>query len=154
MAIYTSVDIQTTDGGDLLLDGVGDFKLADTRRTVAQAINNLLLTDKGELLTDQSFGANLGNYIGERNNDATRSLIQQEIMLSVRQQGLVDIRDFEVDVIPVDIGTAAVICTVNGAWFNTQPSGEFDTTFLADLTDITMAYTYPFIKGTLSVVTV
>lgn len=126
MSLYIATDIHTTDDGDLILDNIGDLKTAEPIRTVTQAVNALILTNKGDLLTDPRFGANLGNYYGERNTAYTRNLMEQDILASIRSQGLIDPADIEVDIIPLDVDKVTVMASINGTFMNLSATGSYN----------------------------
>lgn len=142
--IYFARDIQTTDDGDIVLDNIGDVKVADPLRTVSQSINSILLTNKSDLLTDPLFGADIGKYYGERNTQATRSMIEQDIIMSIRDQGLIDPSSIEIDVIPIDVDKITIIASLNGVFFKPDSTGDYRHFTTTTDNDVTMAYLYPF----------
>ena len=146
MAIYFLQDIECTDDGDLVLDIAGDLKIASPMRTVAQAVNSLMMTDKGDLRTEPSYGANIGAYIGSRNSTMTRSMMGRDINNALVQQGLVSPIDFTVEVIPVDVDKIAIMLDVNGSFVYSPEN--YRGPLLSDRTmGINMAYIYPFSDG-------
>jgi hypothetical protein len=148
MTIYILQDIETTDDGDLVIDTFGDLKVASPMRTIAQCVNNLLLTDKGDLKTEPSFGANIGSYIGSINNKTTQNLMQMDILQSAEDQGAVIPKDLTVDVIPVDVDKVGVIAEVRGSYLY-QPSDGLFPISTTSVDGITMAYIFPFSDGVL-----
>jgi hypothetical protein len=149
MAFYTLSDIESTDDGDLVLDSIGDFKVATPLRTVAQAINNIILTNKGELLMEPSFGANLQQFKGHLNTQEIRSLMEKNIEVEVEKQGLIDRRDFSVDAVAVDINTVGIITTIRGVFPDVETTGAFGGILEIDQ-GLDMAYVYPFNGGPLT----
>ena len=148
MGIYLHTDVETTDDGDFIIDDLGDLKVASPMRTVAQAINNIILTNKGELLTDTSFGANLQQFYGDRNTEYTRHMMERNILSEVSNQGLIDRSDFSVDVVAVDISEAGIIATINGVFIDTS-TGNLGGVIKVD-NGIDMGYLYPFISGVIT----
>lgn len=146
MAVYSLIDLETTDDGDLAIDNIGDLKIASPFRTVVQAINNIILTNRGELLTDPSFGANLQAYYGEKNDAYSHQMIEREIIEEIRKQGYIDLADIDVDVVPVDINEAALLVSMKGQFIDTETTGAFGT-FTPPYDGITMGYIYPFTSG-------
>lgn len=146
MAIYFLQDMECTDDGDLVLDIFGDLKIASPMRTVAQSVNNLIMTDKGDLRTEPSYGANIGAYVGSRNSTMTRSMMSREINNALILQDLVSPLDFTVEVIPVDVDKVAVMLDVNGTFVYSPEN--YRGPLLSDRTmGINMAYIYPFSDG-------
>jgi len=148
MGLYYSEDLETTDDGDLVIDGFGDLKIANPMRTIAQCLNNLLLTDRGDLRTEPSFGANIGSYIGRNNTAMTRNMMERDIIMSVRQQQAIIPEDFTVDVMPVDVDKVGIIASVDGSFLY-----QTETTLTPLLSDksmgVNMAYIFPFADGQL-----
>lgn len=147
--LYISTDIQTTADGDLVLNTAGDIKTADPIDTVSQAVNAVILTNKGDLLTAPSFGANIGNYYGERNNTITRTLMEQDILASIKSQGLIDPADIEVDIVPLDVDKVTVIVTVNGTFMTLNSTGQSNAYLTNFNNNIVMAYLYPYSSETI-----
>jgi hypothetical protein len=146
MAIYFLQDIECTDDGDLVLDSIGDLKTASPMRTVAQSVNSLVMTDKGDLRVAPSYGANIGAYIGSRNSTMTRSMMGRDINNALMEQGLLAPVDFTIEVIPVDIDKVAVMLDVNGSFVYSPEN--YRGPLLSDRTmGINMAYIYPFSEG-------
>lgn len=152
MAIYALIDMQVTDDGDLVLDDIGDFKIASPSRTVIQCINNIILTNKGELLTDVNFGANLQTYYGSSNSRQNHQLMEREIIEEVRRQGYIELSDIEVDITPVDINEAAIIVEVKGQFIETEDTGSFGS-LAVKYDGVSHAYLYPFTSGRIVPVT-
>lgn len=146
MAIYNLVDIETTDDGDLVIDSIGDFKIATPLRTLAQTINNIILTNKGELLTDTSFGANLQSFYGESNRPSTHQMMEQSIIQEVRNQGYIDLSDIEIDIVPIDQNEAALMVEIKGDFVDIETTGSFGA-FMPKYNGVAMGYIYPFISG-------
>lgn len=149
MAIYTDIDIEITDDGDLVLED-GDLKSATPLRTTAQAIHIAILTNKGELATETLWGADIQTFYGERNTAETRNYIQLNILEALRTQGLIKLDDIEVDVIPTDIHKAAIIVSLDGSFINTDPNLDNYGAFVSLPDGLTMAYAYPFTGGPLT----
>lgn len=146
MAIYFLQDLECTDDGDLVLDTFGDLKIANPMRTVAQSVNSLLLTDKGDLRIAPSYGANIGTYIGSVNSDMTRKMMERDISMSIKDQELVNPDDFNIDVIPIDHDKVGVMLDINASFIYVPENGI--SPLVSDKTmGINMAYVYPFSDG-------
>lgn len=146
MAVYSLTDIEVTDDGDLVLDKLGDIKVASPFRTVAQLINTVILTNKGELLAEPGFGANLQTYYGSKNNPYTHQMMESEIIEEIRRQGYIDLSDISVDVLPIDINEAALMVEMRGQFIDTETTGAFGR-FLPISDGVTFGYIYPFTSG-------
>ena len=150
MAYYTALDIETTDEGDIIIDGNGDLKVASPIRTMMQGINSAVLTNKGELYSEPTWGSDIIKFYSETNSAQTRNFIRMNIAEAIRQQGLAVPRDVEIDVIAVDINTAAILVTVIGQYLDIDPDSPNFGAFITPADDLTAAYTYPFISGELT----
>jgi len=140
------MDIETTDDGDILIDKFGDLKVASPLRTITQGINNVILTNKGELLMEPTFGANLQQFYGEPNVEEIRSLMERNIIGEVDRQQLMDPADVTVDAVAIDIDSVALITTVQGIYPEVEDTGNLGG--LLNIDDgVTMAYIYPFTSG-------
>ena len=148
MAFYVHTDIETTDDGDLVIDEIGDISVASPLKTATQAINNIILTNKGELLTDTSFGANLQQFYGNRNSREARALMERQIEAEVQRQALLDLADVSVDVVAIDVSDAAIIVNVRGAFVDTT-TGNLGGIVQPD-DGIEMGYLYPFASHTIT----
>ncbi len=147
MGTYFQRDIESTDDGDLVLDSNGDFKIASPIRTTAQAVNNFLLTNKGELLTDVNFGANLQSFYGDRNVVDTHRLMERSILAGLEVQKLIDPSDLSVDVIPIETDEAAIIIDIKGQFIDFEKTGAFG--FIENNNGQVYGYKYPFLGGPL-----
>ena len=148
MTIYILQDIETTDDGDLVIDTFGDLKVASPMRTMSQCMNNLMLTDKGDLKTDPTFGANIGAYIGSKNDQMTHRNMELDIMQASEDQGAAIPKDFTVDVVPIDVDTVGVIAQIKGAYLY-QPTDGLTPLATTSTDGVTMAYIFPFSDGVL-----
>lgn len=147
MATYFKRDIESTDDGDLIIDSDGDFKVATPIRTVAQAINNFLLTNKGELLTDVAFGANLQAFYGSNNIVQTHQQMERQIVAGLQIQGIVDPNDLNVDVVPIETDEAAILVNLKGTFVDAENTGAFR--FIDMSEGQSYGYLYPFLGGPL-----
>jgi hypothetical protein len=147
MGVYVNIDLEATDDGDLVLDAIGDLKIASPIRTMAQAVNTAVLTNKGDLIGDPLWGANLEDFIGERNTIQTREFMRLNIVDAIREQGLAVAEDVDIDVIPTDVNTVAILIIILGSYFNTELDNDNFGRFVQPEQGIEMAYNYPYIGG-------
>jgi len=144
MSLYVLQDLETTDDGDLVISN-GDLKIASPLRTVAQAIDQVILTNKGDLFTEPSFGANLDEFYGKPNIDANHKLMEQSIYQAINEQGLISPGDIEIDIVPIDTDEAALLVEMKGNFLNLPATGE--VTFNSDFDGLVRGYKYPFTSG-------
>lgn len=144
MSLYVLQDLETTDDGDLVASN-GDLKIASPLRTVAQAIDQVILTNKGDLFTEPSFGANLDEFYGKPNIDANHRLMEQSIYQAVNEQNLISPSDIEIDIVPIDTDEAALLVEIKGKFLNIPSTGE--VTFSSEFEGLVRGYKYPFTSG-------
>jgi hypothetical protein len=147
MAMYGIQDIEATDDGDIVLDDLGDIKIANPLRTMGQIVNWTILTNRGELVTDPSFGANLQQFYGERNTEATRNFMEKNIITELVERQIVTNTDLEVDVVALTPHEAAVFVSIDGEFIDTDDESQF--AFLDADGTLDMAFEYPFTSGTI-----
>lgn len=147
MGMYFTQDIESTDDGDIVVSDYGDIKLATPLRTVAQAIDWVILTNKGELLSEPSFGANIQSFYGDDNNAQTHQLMEMNIKEQLRLQGLIDLNDFDLDVIPIETDEAAIMVEVRGSFLDTDNATGAYRKFIDDFDGLFRGYVYPFTSG-------
>lgn len=148
--IYVLQDLETTDDGDFVIADHGDLKVADPLRTVAQAIDWVILTNKGELLAEPDFGANIQAFYGDQNTEATHRMMETNIVEQLRVQGLVDIADLDVDVVPIEIDEAAIILELKGNFLDTTSATGAYEQFIDNFDGLTRGYVYPFTSGVIT----
>lgn len=95
-----SVDIQSlpTLGRDIsLVDGLiqdedGDLALVEGTKNYVQALEHLVVTDKGELIFHQTYGAGLYQFIGTTNNRTNllmaRSIVKKALLADKRTKSV------------------------------------------------------------------
>jgi len=152
MAIYILQDMQASDDGDLILDDHGDFKLASPLRTTTQAINTTILTNKGDIITDPLYGANLISFYGDTNNEQTHALMESTLKEALRIQSLVHISDIDIDVVPIDTDQAAVLVDLKGTFADTEDTTGAVLRPLPMDNGVSLGYIYPFTSGLISVI--
>ena len=147
MAIYASQDLEVTDDGDLVISDFGDLKIASPLRTIAQGIDWIILTNKGELLSDPSFGANIQSFYGDPNTDEAHRMMELSIIEQARTQGLIDLADIDVDVIPVDTDEASIIVEIKGSFLDTESAEGAYQKLIDSFDGLVRGYIYPFTSG-------
>jgi hypothetical protein len=147
MAIYTLQDIEVTDDGDLVISDFGDIKIASPLRTVAQAIDWVVLTNKGELFSDINFGANIQSFYGSDNAPPTHSLMEMTIADEIKRQGLISMSDFDVDVISTDINSASILIEMKGDFMETEDPDAAYLDLVQEFDGLYRGYEYPFTSG-------
>lgn len=138
MATYYDQDIATTFNGDLVLDGRGDLKIADTLETYKGAANFVLRTDYGDYAADNNVGCNLGTFIGEPNTPESHAKMENAINRTLQNQ-IFSNNDAVATVVPFDMEEALCIIQLAGTFLI---SGEF-----VQVHDQKIAYTFPYIDG-------
>lgn len=147
MSFYISQDLEVTDDGDLVGSEFGDLQIASPLRTVAQAIDWIILTNRGELLAEPNFGANIQTFYGDPNVEETHMLMENSIVSEVKSQGLIDLSDIDIDVIPTDTDEAAILVEIRGSFLDTtSPTGAYER-FIDEFDGLTRGYVYPFTSG-------
>lgn len=147
MSLYFLQDVEATDDGDLVVSENGDLKLASPLRTVAQAIDWTILTNKGELLSDVTFGSNIQTFYGSHNSIDNHRLMESQIKQQLRLQGLIDMNDLEVEIMPIEQDEAAILVTVKGSYLDTESLTGAYTRYLPDFDGLVRGYLYPFLGG-------
>lgn len=150
MGIYVLQDLETTDDGDLVVNDFGDLKVASPLRTVAQAIDWIILTNKGELLAEPTFGANIQSFYGDDNSVKTHGLMQSNIIQEMKDQGLLLMTDVEVDVVPIETDEAAILVDVKGDFLDTETTTGAYERFIDEFSGLTRGYVYPFTSGVIT----
>ncbi len=140
MALYIFTDIETDDAGEIQTEN-GDLKIASTRRSHLQALNWLVLTNKGDVV-DGDPVADLGVLQGRLNIAPTHRLGEHQIRRAVIYQELFDPGDLEVKMVPVDSDAAAITIRVNGFYSEKDPDDAEATTHQI------LAFYFPFDNAT------
>lgn len=148
--IYVLQDLQVTDDGDLVMSEFGDLKIASPLRTVAQAIDWIILTNKGELLAEPRFGANIQSFYGDDNSPITHTHMETNILEEVRTQGLINMSDIDVDVVPIDTDEAAILVEIKGNFMDTESITGAYQRFIDEFGGLTRGYVYPFTSGVIT----
>jgi len=153
MAIYALQDIEVTDDGDIVIDEFGEIKIASPLRTVAQAIDWVLLTNKGELVAEPSFGANIQSFYGDSNIGTTHQFMEASIIQELGMQGLVEIESTDIDVVPIETDEATILIHTKGNFLDTESETGAFTRFIDQFDGVVRAYIYPFTSGTIKPIT-
>lgn len=138
MATYYDQDIAATFNGDIILDGRGDIKIADTLETYKGAANFVLRTDYGDYAADKNVGCNLGAFIGEPNTPSSHAKMENSINRTLQNQ-IFSRNDAVATVVPFDTEEALCIVELAGTFLI---SGEF-----VEVVDQKIAYSFPYIDG-------
>lgn len=125
MAFYFAIDIETDDGGEIVLEN-GDLKLATARRSHLQAVNWSVLTNRPETI-HQDAVADLNGYHGRKNVQINRAAMETAIRQALRAQGVVAPSDVFVRVVSVDISKVFIRVEVTGSYV-----GDDDTDFVEE----------------------
>ena len=136
MALYASRDIATTSSGELILDRIGDLKIADSSESHVSAANFILRTDNGGYAPDPSVGANLGFYIGLPMTESNLELAEA-IATQALTENVFEPEDVTVAIIPLDINDAVTVVEMGGSFFI---SGD-----LQEVEPVVQSYDFPYI---------
>lgn len=139
MSTYTDQDLAVTFDGDLILDGRGDLKLANSLESYKAASNFVLRTDYGDYAPDQNVGCNLGSYIGQLNTPKVHSSMEYSIS-KVLENEIFASSDVDITVVPFDVDEALAVINLAGYFLI-----DNEITYVQDER---MAYSFPFIDAT------
>lgn len=112
MANYDSLDLKWTWDGDLLEADDGDLAINDDDMitSLETEIQSILKSETGQWLIHPILGANLSDFRGEPNTRETAQLIEERVVSSLVNQGIVRQEDISVRVVPV--GPYQVLITI------------------------------------------
>lgn len=110
------VDFAIDENGELLIGANGDVKTVTSTEQIAQEIMYRLKTSKGDWLLDPTFGANLEDYIGRKNDSETRELIQQAVVDELSRNGLLTLR--QVRVLATDVNSVLIVVDFTDLFLN------------------------------------
>lgn len=130
MALFTLVDIETDDAGEIQVEN-GDLKLASPRRVAIQMLDFLLKSNFGEYTPEPIVCANFAEFMGDPNLPRTHNLMRQNAFEALRQQKVFQPGDVDLRIEAIDTDKAAVF-----ARMLLQFSEEGDS--------IVLAYKFPF----------
>lgn len=142
--MYTQVDIETNDDGELVLDN-GDLKMASVHRSISQSTLFVSLTDIGGYVPDPEFGGNLGSFIGKLSNTATWADMERSLRGGIVQQAILTGDTYQITVAPVDTDVAFVMLKLN---ITTEEALASD----GEPKSVTYGFKYPFMTGDLEVI--
>jgi len=98
---YDDIDLDFTWDGDYITDETGDLK--DTSYDLLQSLKNQILlrikSDLNDWREDPNVGADLGDYIGEPNNQTTAKSMSARIRGSVLD--VIAASDIDVRIVPI-----------------------------------------------------
>lgn len=98
-------DLDTTDGF-LDGDGFGDIRSVSGIENIVQAINNRLVTERGELPLHPEYGTNMADIIGSANSDHVHKLVELEIYEALSYEDRIQ----NVEIVNIDVqGTSVMI---------------------------------------------
>jgi hypothetical protein len=139
MGIYSDRDLSSSFEGDIVLSGNGDLELASTYESQKAAINFIVRTDKGGYRPDYRLGADLGTFMGERNNKDTATTIEASILQNLTEFVL-DGQDVAVHAIPISMDELGVFIEVGGDYMDEDGN-------LLVIAPEMLTYTFPFLNG-------
>ena len=143
MTVYVGQDIEATTEGDLQVDGNGDLKLATYVNTVANTINFLLKTDKGDYRPDIEVGCNLGSLIGNSDVNETEILAKSFIREQF-DKGYIDVGDYEIETLRVGPENLIILVSANIT--------TFDENLELVESSVNLAFNFPYLEGALTTV--
>lgn len=114
---YIFQDIYMTPEGDLDISAAGDIKLADSFETVKQIATFIVKTDKGDLVTNNNIGADLGVFYGRGMSKSTLVSMEKSIFFNL-QNYILSPSDFQVHCIPVEHDTVGVFVAIGGTYLD------------------------------------
>lgn len=138
MGYYTLRDVEVDDGGELQVEN-GDLKLASTKRSHAQAIHWVILTNRGEYMWGDSV-ANLGAFIGNLNLPRTHRAMEGSTLRALANQSLFFKGDVRIKVVPIDFNEVLITARMFGDYELEDGEGSEDE-------DQLLGYRYPFGTG-------
>lgn len=114
-AYNDSLDLYFTSNGDFCLDETS--KLKDTKldqyRYLIQRINNRIGSTGNDWQLAPEVGANLTDFIGQRNTPENGKLIEQRIFNELTRGNFINSRHLSVKVFPISESGVGVIIAVN-----------------------------------------
>lgn len=115
------VDFALEDG-DLLTSSNGDIQIISDTDNVVQAIINAYMTERGSLFYDETYGLDIGSFIGEKNILAKRALIRNGILnLFLKEPRISKVNELTVEQDqndPKAININASVTLINGETIN------------------------------------
>lgn len=141
MALYLAHDVETDDGGDIVLEN-GDLKLASVKRSHLQALNYIILCNRTDLLEPDA-AANLAVFCGAMNLPRTHRLIEEYVRRAVDSQGLFSLGDLRVKVVPIERDAVALTVRMSGTYLEDQDEDREDAVSGWEV----LGYMYPFGTG-------
>ena len=73
------------ENGDLNITNNGDIQTISSLDNVGQAVKNALITERGTLFYDQTYGINLLGIIGNKNIDIVKTRLQYEVLRMLKK---------------------------------------------------------------------
>lgn len=141
MAFYLAHDIETDDGGDIVLEN-GDLKIASVKRSHLQALNFIILSNRTDML-DADAAANLAVFCGAMNLPRTHRMIEEYVRRAVDNQRLFSGGDLQVRVVPIERDAVALTVRMIGTYLEDQEDDRADAASGWE----TLGYMYPFGTG-------
>jgi len=110
-----SLDLYFTSNGDFCLDETN--KLKDTKldkyRFLIQRVNNRIGSTSNDWQLAPQVGANLTDFIGQRNSAENGKLIEQRIFAELTRDNFISSRHLSVKVFPISESGVGVILSIN-----------------------------------------
>jgi len=111
---YDTLDLDFSWDGDLVLGSDGD--LGDNRddgiRSLENEIRTVVKSEMGDWQHHPSLGANLSEFRGEPNTREIGKKIEQRVVSSLTNTGIVRLEDLKVRVVPTSVHAILIIITV------------------------------------------
>ena len=133
-------DIKTTSDGDLVAKD-GDLAVSTVTESLMSGITFCLLTELTTYRPYIDFGASPEKFLGKPNDAITRGYIKNHIAHYLDKQGLVEINEYQLSVLPVAPNEIAIILKI------LLHINEIDEA--AKPQETILAFKYDFNKGTL-----
>lgn len=137
MGLYSDSDIKSSFEGDICLNGRGDLDIANAADTVHSSVNFIVRTDKLDYAPDVSIGANLGSFIGDKNESRTHDEMRDSVATNLGT--ILSPEDFDVSVVPFDLNEAIVFVYFAGTYL-------IDNEFVKYRKE-RMSFLFPYIEG-------
>lgn len=137
MGIYIDSDIKSSFEGDIELSSKGDLKLANPSESFSSVLNFIMRTDPGQYRPNPSVGANLGFFVGEKNDTETHEEMEESINQALSR--VFDLKDFRADVTSFSQNEAMCVVFLKGTYLIDNEFKEIER--------MTFTYGYPYIKG-------
>lgn len=115
MAIYDSIDIETSPSGDFVLSSSLDLKLSAASGCLKQDIMFRARTDLNDFVPHPNIGADLQRFIGEPNTKDNAIAAEDRLFDSLTVDGRISSSDLRVKAVPISLDTIAIYTFVNAS---------------------------------------